>query len=300
MSGENKGMLAAVAANFIFGLSYLFSKMALEVTEPFILLGTRFTITLIALNIMVAARIMKLDLRGKPILGPVLLGVLQPVLYFVLENYGLKYTTTSFTGMVSSVNPIFTAILGAIMLRERPTLRQWICICVSIVGVMLVSIGSTGGQNTVSGCLCLLGAYFSGSFYSILVRRLSRRFSAFELTYIMFTVGFVFFAALAFINYRGDTIPMITSAFSTPTFVIAVFYLGIAASIGAYMLVNYSLARLPVTRSTVFSAISTVVSILSGVIIMGDSIKPISILAIVLILSGVWGVNFFAAPASEQ
>ena len=63
-----------------------------------------------------------------------MLGVLQPVMYFVFENYGLKYTTTSFTGIVSSVSPIFTAILGAIMLKERPNMKQWACIGISIVG----------------------------------------------------------------------------------------------------------------------------------------------------------------------
>lgn len=295
MSGEKKGMLAAIVANVIFGLSYLFSKMALEVTEPMILLGARFTITLIALNVLVFTRVLKLNLRGKPIIWPILLGVLQPVLYFVLENYGLKYTTTSFTGMVSSVSPIFTAILGALLLRERPNRRQWMCIGLSIAGVLLVSIGSTGGKNTLSGCLCLLGAYFSGSFYSILVRRLSQKFSAFELTYIMFTVGFVFFAALAFIQYRGATISMIGSALSSPSFIVAIIYLGAVASVGAYMLINYSLSKLPVTRSTVFGSISTLVSILAGIVVMHDPFAWNSILAFVLILTGVWGVNFFAS-----
>lgn len=295
MSGEKKGMLAAIVANVIFGLSYLFSKMALEVTEPMILLGARFTITLIALNVLVFTRVLKLNLRGKPIIWPILLGVLQPVLYFVLENYGLKYTTTSFTGMVSSVSPIFTAILGALLLRERPNRRQWMCIGLSIAGVLLVSIGSTGGKNTLSGCLCLLGAYFSGSFYSILVRRLSRKFSAFELTYIMFTVGFVFFAALAFIQYRGATISMIGSALSSPSFIVAIIYLGAVASVGAYMLINYSLSKLPVTRSTVFGSISTLVSILAGIVVMHDPFAWNSILAFVLILTGVWGVKFFAS-----
>lgn len=298
MDGEKKGMLAAIVANVIFGLSFLFSKMAFDVVEPVVLLGTRFTITFIALNILVLTKVMKLDLRGKPIIWPILLGVLQPVLYFVLENYGLKYTTTSFTGMASSISPILTVILGVILLKERPNRRQWICIGVSIIGVLLVSIGSTGGQNSVAGCLCLLGAYLSGSFYSIMVRRLSRKFTPFELTYIMFSVGFVFFTALAFIQYGANTVPLVGAAFKKPLFSVAVVYLGVLASIGAYMLTNYSLSKLPVTRSTVFGSISTLVSILSGVVIMGDPFTWNSALAIVLILVGVWGVNIFASRSA--
>jgi len=161
--------------------------------------------------------------------------------------------------------------------------------------VSMVSVGSTGGVNTLAGCLCLLSAYFVGSFYSIFVRRLSSQFSSFELTYVMFTVGFVFFAGLSFAQYRGEVVPMISTALQDRGFILAVLYLGIASSVGAYMLANYSLARLTVTRSTIFSSFGTIVSVLSGVIIMGDPFTVVSAIAFLLILIGVAGVNLFAA-----
>ena len=293
MTQEKKGMLAAAAAYTIFGLSYLFSKMALNVAEPMILLCVRFSVTFVVLNLLVLTGVMKLDLKGKNILGPILVGIIQPVLYFVFENYGLKYTTTAFTGVISAMSPVFTAIMGAIILREKPNWRQWLCIGISIVGVLMISLGSDSGVNTPLGCICLLIAYFSGSFYSILVRKLSREFTPFTLTYIMFTVGFVFFAALAFLQYREQTVSMLASALSHRDFVIACLYLGAVASVGAYMLANYSLAKLPVTRSTIFGSFSTVVSVLSGVLIMGDPFTPVSVVAFIVIMAGVWGVNHF-------
>ena len=120
MTDEQKGMLAAASAYTIFGFSYLFSKMAMDVTEPMMLLLVRFGVTFVILNLLVLCRAVRLDLKGKNLLGPILLGILQQVLYFIFENYGLKYTTTSFTGMISSLSPIITAIFGAILLRERP------------------------------------------------------------------------------------------------------------------------------------------------------------------------------------
>ena len=291
MNDEQKGMLAAGAAYTIFGLSYLFSKMALNIAEPLILLCARFTVTFIVLNLLVLTGAMKLNLRGKSLAGPILLGVLQPVLYFIFENYGLKYTTTSFTGVVASVSPVFTAILGALILKERPTRRQWLFIGVSILGVLMVSLKPGGGENTLLGCVCLIAAYFSGSFYSLWVRRLSKRFTPFELTYIMFTVGFAFFLGLAFFRYRGNTAGMLADAFGHGQFVISVVYLGAAASVGAYLLSNYSLSKLPVARSTIFTNLSTVVSILAGVIVMHDAFPWTSVLATALILIGVWGAN---------
>lgn len=295
LTDEKKGMLAAGVAYSIFGLSYLFSKMALNVTEPMILLLVRFTVTFVILNLLVVFRVMKLNLKGKKLIGPILLGILQPVLYFVFENYGLKFTTTAFTGIVSSISPVFTAILGVFILKEKPSLKQWLCIGLSITGVLLVSIGSSDGVNTWYGCLCLLAAYLIGSFYSILVRKLSKEFSAFELTYIMFAVSFVFFVILAFAQYGGETVPMLSTAVADWKFMIACLYLGGASSVGAYMLANYSLARLPVSRATIFSSFSTLVSVVSGVIIMHDPFSIVSAISFILIMVGVWGVNRFAA-----
>jgi len=196
--------------------------------------------------------------------------------------------------MISALCPIFTAVLGAIFLRERPNRIQWLFSCVSILGVLLVSFGGSGGQNTVLGCVCLLGAYFSGSFYSLLVRRLSKDFSAFELTYIMFTVGFVFFLFLPFVQFGSSAAGMLAGALGHRDFVIAAIYLGAVSSVGAYMLANYSLARLPVARQSVFQNMSTVISVLSGVLIMGDAFTPVSLISFALILLGVWGVNRYA------
>lgn len=294
MTNEKKAMLAATVAYSIFGLSYLFSKIALEITEPMMLLAVRFSVTFIILNLLVLLNIGKLNLKGKNLLGPVLVGIVQPVLYFVFENYGLKYTTTSFTGIISSISPIFTAVLGVIFLKERPNPKQWICIVLSIIGVMMVSLGSTGGENTAAGCVCLLIAYFLGGFYSILIRKLSKQFSAFELTYIMFTVAFIFFVIMAFIQYGNKTIPMLTSAVGSWKFILTCLYLGGLSSVGAYMLANYSLAHLPVSRATIFNSFSTIVSVLSGVILMDDPFTIVSVIAFLMILGGVIGVNRFA------
>ena len=73
-------MLAAGTAYAIFGLTYLFSKVALEYAPPFILLFARFSVTVVALNLLVATKVFPLRLKGKPIIQAVLLGVLQPVL----------------------------------------------------------------------------------------------------------------------------------------------------------------------------------------------------------------------------
>ena len=112
-----------------------------------------------------------------------------------------------------------------------------------------------------------------------------------------FTVGFLFFFCGAFVTYGADTPSMLADALGHGQFIAAVLYLGAVASVGAYMLANYSLARLPVARQTIFTNMSTIVSVLSGVIIMGDEFTLLNLASFALILVGVWGVNRFAEKA---
>lgn len=300
MNEQRKGMLAAFAAYAIFGLSFLFSKVALGLASPMVLLCVRFGVTVIALNLMVAFRVVKLELKGKKLGGAIVLGLLQPVLYFIFENYGLSFTTTSFAGMMSSISPVITAVLGAVLLKERPTLKQWLCIGISVSGVMLMTLRPGGGQNTLAGCLCLVGAYFAGSLYTLLSRRLSRQFKPFDLTYVMFIIGFVFFTGGAVAENGADTLRVIAGALRHPEFVGGILFLSLLSSVGAFLLINYSLARLPVARAAIFNNLTAVVSMLAGVLIMKDPFGWMTALASVLILAGVWGVNRFGAETKEE
>ena len=295
LNEQHKGMLAAFVAYAIFGLSFLFSKVALGLTSPMVLLCVRFGVTVLALNLMVLLRLVKLELKGKKLGGAIVLGLLQPVLYFVCENYGLKFTTTSFAGMMSSISPVITAVLGALLLREKPTVRQWICIGISVSGVLIMTLKPGGGQNTLLGCLCLVGAYFAGSMYTLLSRKLSSEFKPFDLTYVMFIMGFVFFTGGAVAQNGADTLRVIGQALSHPEFVGGIVFLSLFSSVGAFLLINYSLARLPVARAAIFNNLTAVVSVLAGVLVMKDPFTWVTALASVLILAGVWGVNRFGA-----
>ena len=239
MKNNTRAVLAAAGAYTIFGLSYLFSKMALGAAEPSLLLAVRFAVTFLTLNLMLLLRAGRLSLKGKPVGMAIVLGILQPVLYFLMENYGLKYAASSFAGAISAVSPALSIALGALILRERPTPKQWLCAGLSMLGVALISLmNAAGGSSTAAGCLCLLGAYTVGAIYPSLARRLSKEFTAFETTYLMFAVGFVFFSAMAAVQYGSALPDALRAAFASRNFTVGVLYLGVLSSVAAYLMVN--------------------------------------------------------------
>ena len=101
-------LLAALTAATIFGMSFMFSKMALTTAAPTVLLAFRFTVAVAAMSLVIALNALVGKVRGKPLFAfslkgkPVgkllLLGIVQPVAYFIFENYGILYTSAAVAG----------------------------------------------------------------------------------------------------------------------------------------------------------------------------------------------------------
>ena len=176
MKGNRAGtaMLSVAAANVIWGLGAMFSRIGLGIATPAVLMAWRFCTAFVLIRIIAAVRHIRLRVGGRPLRGLLLMALFEPVLYFSLEQYGILLTSATFAGIILSMGPIGTMIFGAAFLREKPTLLQVLFCLLSIAGVLLLS-GSPGGGSlfSVAGTLLLAGALFSGSAYITVNRRLA-------------------------------------------------------------------------------------------------------------------------------
>lgn len=291
---EKTGMAAALTANLIFGFSFIFSKLALTAAHPLIILSARFTIAFAVLNALLLTGKIKISLKGKPKTGLLLMSLMQPLLYFIFELYGLSLVSSALSGIIIALVPVGVMLLSGVLLSEKPTVLQWICTAVSVAGVALLSvISNDGAQNRLKGILLLVCAVLCSSVFNILSRREAARFSPFERTYIMFLSAAVGFNALSLAVLKKNYISELLCAAESPSFAVAMLYLAVLSSVAAFMLYNYSTTVLSVVRTSSFSSIITVVTVLAGVLILGENMSPLKYLLCGLIIIGVWGVNIF-------
>lgn len=289
---QTLGMLAALCANLIFGFSFLFSKLALSVAHPLLILAVRFTVAFLTLNILVAFRAVKISFKGKKIGRLLLMSVAQPLLYFIFELYGLSLTSSALSGIIISLVPVGVLLFSGVFLGEKPTKLQVACTAVSIVGVSAVSLLSNdGSKNHIIGVILVLLAAITASVFNLLSRSESANFSPFERTYFMFLVGCVGFNAIALSVLRGEYFPLLASAFCSTDFIIAIIYLAVVSSVLAFLLYNYSTTVISAVRAASFSNIITVVSLLAGMIILKEDFSILQAIICVPIILGVWGVN---------
>lgn len=287
---ENLHMLMAFTGNAIFGFSFLFSKLAMDVAEPFVLLAVRFCTAFVLMHILRMLRVVPCNLKGKNLRPLLLLGLMQPVIYFICESYGIRETSSSFAGIIIALIPIAGVALGALVLKEKPTLRQLIFSVLSVAGVIVMTAVDGMGTFQWKGFLFLLGAVLSGAMFSVQSRSIADQFTAFERTYVMFGMGTVVFAAMAVLRI-GTSWDLWIRPLTSGGFWVSILYLACVSSVGAFLLLNKALDVLDVTRSLVFANVTTVISVLAGVLLLHEHFSAIQAVGIVMVIVGVYGVN---------
>lgn len=288
------GILAALIANTIFGFSFIFSKTALSVAHPMIILSVRFTLAFIFLNILWLLGCFKLEFKGKKKSKLILMAFAQPLLYFIFELYGLSFVSSALSGVIIALVPVVVIILAKLFLKESATALQTLCTVISIIAVSVISIISNdGNKNHFLGILLLIGAVVCAAVFNVLSRSESKNFSPFERTYIMFLIGVIGFNLITVFLLKEQYIPQLITAFSDLKFIISIVYLALLSSVAAFMLYNYSTTVISVVQSSSFSNIITVVTVLAGVIILKENFSVLEYLLCGVIILGVWGVNYF-------
>lgn len=293
-------MLGALLANIIFGFSFLFTKLALRVASPVVLLAYRFTFAFFLMSIIAVCKPGLLQLKGKPLKYVILMGICQPFLYFVCENYGMLYSSTTFAAVMIALVPIGAMLLGIIALREHCSLRQVICCIISVGGVIWLAMkNQSEGHVTVLGIFLLAGAVLSASGFNVLSRKCSSDFTAFERTYIMFLMAMIIFLSWAIAETKGS-LSALTAPLGEISVLSAVLYLGGLSSVGAFLMYNAATTYLSVARASSFSSVITVVTMIAGVVFLKESLDLISLFASAMIILGIWGVQITAEKNSNS
>lgn len=287
------GTLGALVANGIFGLSYYFSQMALDTgVHPLMILQIRFVLAFAALSLLAALRVIRVHYKGKPLGRLLLMAVMQPLLYFIFELYGIARTSTALSGVIIGMTPAVVMAASALILRERPTALQWGAglICVGCIAAISL-IGKQNGTTDWLGILLLIGAVVTAAGFNLLSRSVATQFSAWERTYAMFTVAAAAFLVITPAALRGQYLPQLALAAGQPRFWMALLYLSLLSSIAAYFLYNHATGKIGLVRASAFSGVITVVSMFTGIFILKEPMPPVQIVLCLLIIACIYVVN---------
>lgn len=287
------GSLAALGCEGLYGLSYIFTKQATNQASVLALLGWRFVIAFVVMSGLIAVGFVHIDLRGKAVKPLLLVSLFNPVLYFVGETVGISHTTASESGVFLACIPVASLLASTLILHKRPSRQQVIGILMTLVGV-IITVVAAGTQTSLSvvGYLFLLLAVGTYALYSVFVEK-AKSYTGIEITYLMLAAGAIVFSVLAVGEAvgQGNVGTLLRLPLANMKFLEAVLYQGIGSSVIALFLSNFAIAKIGVNQTSSFIGISTVVSIVAGIFILGEQFNGYQFLGAAVIILGVYVAN---------
>ncbi len=251
-----------------------------------------------AFLLLAAFKVIRVDFKGKSLKLLLATAIFEPVGYFIFETVGIGYTTATVAGIIAASAPIFVMILEALVLKEKTTLTQKLFLVISILGVFIVTVFAgdlkTGG-NSLIGIFSLFAAHIFGALFFVCSRKSSARFSTFEITFFTTMTGAVAFNLINIVRHLSlGTITSYFKPLMNIQNIIGLLFLSIASSIVATMMGNYGLSKIQASSVSALGGISTITSIVLGVLVNNEVLRWYHIVGAILILTGGIGINKLA------
>ena len=187
--------------------------------------------------------------------------------------------------MVVAALPLAVVVAAWLLLGERPHRRVWIGFVLAVVGVVWLSAGSEATEsapNPIFGNFLEVLAMLCGALYVVCAKQLSSRCSPVLITTMVnFTISLLFFLCLLPLPAvkLPDSFPLL------PT--LAILYLGVGVTMLSFLLYNFAVRSVPVSRTGAFLNLVPVLTLFMGMVFLDERLTAGQWAASALVFGGV-------------
>lgn len=296
-----KGVGLALLAVVLWSGNFIVARGLNKTIPPVSLAFFRWLFATLLL-LPVAARLV---VRQKNLLFPhwrhLCLAALTGVSIFNTFIYvaGRYVTATNLALIGTTASPLFVLFLSMLFLKNKPGSFQLLGAFICLGGILLLL---TNGRwdNLLAfrispGDLWVLAAALSFSVYTLLVRRKPAEVSPTAYLFVIFLLGTLFLFPAWVIEQS------MLSSFEWNLTVLSVFlYLGLGASVIAFLAWNSAIHWLGPTKTALFGNLIPVFSSIEATLILGEAFTGLTILSMGIILLGIVVANRLALVKSGK
>jgi len=298
----NKAILKALFAVTVWGASFVATKVALQYAAPTTVVWLRFAMGVLILGLAVFLNKQFTLPRGKDWGYFALLGFLGVTFHQWLQSTGLLTAQATTTAWIITSTPIFIALLGFIVLKERLAWYQALGILLASFGVLLiVTKGHLSslleGQFGTPGDFLVLISAPNWALFSTLSRPGLKKHPAALMMFFVMSFGWLFSSVLFFAGSEVEQV------WSIPLHGwLAISFLGVFCSGIAYIFWYDALKDLPVAQTGAFLYLEPIITVVVAAVVIKETILLATLAGGIIILIGVWLVNrrqLFGQPVEE-
>ncbi len=268
-----------------WGFSFIWSSLLLKYYQPVTIIFIRLVISsaLLFSFIFILGKYEKIDRKDYPLIF--LSALFNPFLYFLGENYGLKYSTPTMAAVIIATIPVFSPVAGFLSFREKLAPVNFVGIAVSFAGVILMLITrDLSLAADVEGIIFLFGAVLAALFYTVTLRKLSMKYSALSLVANQNLIGIFLFLPffLVFEAKSALQVPI------THEIVTSMLLLSILASSVAFVFFAHSVKILGISKSNIFSNLIPVFTAIFSYLMLSEPFTLQKTVGMMLVIGGVY------------
>jgi drug/metabolite transporter (DMT)-like permease len=279
--------LGALLAIVFWGVSFVATKAVLREISPVTLIFCRTALgTLLLSGLLV--------LRGRRPwppregLGAVAwMGFVGVAFHLLLQAFALRLTSAVNTGWLIGLVPVWSALLAALLLRERLSAGKLLGLAIGFAGAALVVTRGELGRGLLAlpstrGDLLVLASSVNWAVYTVLGRPVVQRMGP-----LPATAGAMLLGALMLLPFFVATGGLTELGHLTPAGWAGVLFLGVACSGLGYLLWYAALERLEATRVAALLYVEPLVTLAAAVVLLGEPVGAATALGGALVLGGV-------------
>lgn len=275
----------------IWATFYPIIKYVVVDIDPLVLSFYRYFFGFIPLTPFFISDLKKQTIKPEPrdILSMSLLGLIGITLFSVGLFYGIKLSTAINGALLTNTQPIFTAILGPILIAEFLSKKKILGMGIGITGMILVVTNgnfrtfATEGPALLGNSL-LIGASLVLSLYSMLIKKYIKKYGSIIPTWISMITGTLFILIIN--TFRGQSPVQIISLPALS--LILVLYLGFIGTSMTYLMFNMALSHMSVGIATSYKLLIPVFGLIFAVLFLGEQPGIPTLIGIFIVVSSVY------------
>ena len=279
------GYIAICIATILWGVSFVWTKELLNNGFPvFTIVTFRIIVASIFLFFIFSIGHRLEKIKKKDIKVFLVLAFFEPFLYFIGEDFGLKYVDASFAAIIIALIPIVTTFTLHFFFKDKLKWELLIGAVISVTGIVLMSLNKTNTfAYSVKGLLLLLMAVITAAGYSVILQKLLKSYGPVTITTYQNIFAIIFYIPMFFI-FDSKEFFHLTWNFTTISNLLC---LAILCSAIAYALYSYSAKVISVMKVSVFTNIIPIITIIFSGLIGQEVISVRKVVGIVIVVFGV-------------
>ncbi|ATW25149.1 DMT family transporter [Candidatus Formimonas warabiya] len=278
--------LLLIITAILWGISFLFIKVAVASLPPCTLVGLRLFLASLFLLCYVYGTGSKMPKPGRAWLPFLILGVTNCTAPYLLIAWGEIYIDSGLAAILGATMPLFTILFGHFVARsERMTGTKLAGLGVGLIGVILLigpdAVNGLGVHIWAQMAMVLASAcYASAAVYGSMLKGMKAS---------VVTAGQVVAGLLTILPFMLAEAPWTLRPSGLS--LLAVLGLALFGTAIPYVMYFHLLTAVGATNTSLVTYLIPMVGVMAGVFFLNEQVSMLSILSLFLILGGVAGVS---------